>query len=430
MTTFRRLRILSVSVFLIVSGAASAVAAWSGTGGPRSFDAGGDETYTSGSVVFQDDAAARADDIGRLAAETGLSVAEAERAIGFQERFEQWARGLIDRYPDQIAAIWVDPVPAAVGYVRFAGEVPPGLAEEAAALDLEVSLQSGPSISSDDWARRVRAVALAVKSMGYRDVVVFHNVSSDRIEVEFKLPDTNRAPTANELAAAATERLQSAGVTGPAADVQARDVRVVVFPGDGPFVVRTHTRGGNWMLDDSARECTSGWSVSGPNGNGVLTAGHCSGINKFEQPGVTPYSAPWKDEEYGLRGDVEYHTTSHIELAEFYASASTIRDVTSLQATSTMNGKSVCFYGRASNSRTCNHTVTAVDVVVVDDNGVTVGELARATNDSSQPGDSGGGWSWGTTAFGVQHGYDANGNGYFTMIESAEAALSVTVLTK
>jgi len=429
-TPFRRLRILIISVFLILSGTASAVAAWSGTDGPRTFDDIVGKTYASDGGVFQDDATASADDIGRLAAESGLSVAEVGDAIGHQERFEQWAKELIDRYPDRIAAIWVDPVPAAVGYVRFAGEVPPGVAEEAAGLGLEVRLRPGPAISSDDWARRVRAVALAVKNMGYRNVVVFYDAPTNRIEVEFMLPESGRAPTAMELAAAAAERLHSAGVIGSVGDLRARDLQVVVFPGDGPFVVRTHTRGGNWMLDDSARECTSGWSVSGPNGNGVLTAGHCSGINKFEQPGVTPYSAPWKDEEYGLRGDVEYHTTTHVELAEFYASASTIRDVTSLQATSAMNGKSVCFYGRASNSRTCNHTVTAVDVVVVDDNGVTVGELARATNDSSQPGDSGGGWSWGTTAFGVQHGYDANGNGYFTMIESAEAALSVTVLTK
>ena len=63
----------------------------------------------------------------------------------------------------------------------------------------------------------------------------------------------------------------------------------------------------------------------------------------------------FRDQEWGSGGDVEYYTTDHAELAEFYSDATTIKDVTSIKTTSTMVGGTVCVYGRSSNVRTCNH---------------------------------------------------------------------------
>ena len=94
-------------------------------------------------------------------------------------------------------------------------------------------------------------------------------------------------------------------------------------------------------------------------------------------------------------GDVAYFTTSHAELAEFYSDATTIRDVTSIKATSTMmEGAHVCFYGRASNNRTCNQTIDAVNISIYPSNcSCNVGNLARTNTSSVASGDSGGGWS-------------------------------------
>ena len=187
----------------------------------------------------------------------------------------------------------------------------------------------------------------------------------------------------------------------------------------------------NWLRDDGVRECTSGWSESGLNGTGIITAGHCAGLNEFEQPGVTPYSMTFRDQEWGSGGDVEYYTTDHAELAEFYSDATTIRDVTSIKTTSTMVGGTVCVYGRSSNVRTCNHRVEAVNVNTYDpDCPCTVGNLARTGSASTINGDSGGGWSKNYASWGVHKGVDAAGKGYFTPVEEAENQLSVTIRTQ
>ena len=50
-------------------------------------------------------------------------------------------------------------------------------------------------------------------------------------------------------------------------------------------------------------------------------------------------------------------------------------------------------------------------------------DLASATNNSAQNGDSGGGWSLGTIAWGVQSGHNGS-TSYFTPIEVAEDRLN------
>ena len=130
-------------------------------------------------------------------------------------------------------------------------------------------------------------------------------------------------------------------------------------------------------------------------------------------------------------GDVEYHTTSHVELAEFYATASHIRIVDDIQATDSMVGKNLCFYGRVSNDRTCNIEVEAVGVTIPNPKGGgNIGSQARTDDTPAVKGDSGGGWSYGFTAWGVNTAYDNLGRGYFTPIEEAEDALNVTIRTQ
>jgi hypothetical protein len=196
-----------------------------------------------------------------------------------------------------------------------------------------------------------------------------------------------------------------------------------------------HSRGGNWLLDDGVRECTSGWTVGfrsllGALISGIITAGHCDGLNQFEQPGITPYRMILSRRVRDARGDVALYSTSHEELAEFYSSDGIIRDVTSIRTTNTMVGNYVCVYGRASHTRTCDHIVQAVGVTVLADGIVSVGNLARASNASTMGGDSGGRWSWANTAWGVHHGRDSSGNSYFTPVQEAQDAVLLPILIK
>ena len=215
-----------------------------------------------------------------------------------------------------------------------------------------------------------------------------------------------------------------------AATVDPLDIDLTVIQGSGPLVTLQHSRGGNLLRDDGIGECTSGWSVRGPNGDGILTAAHCSGLNQFVQPGVSLYSMVWRSQRRDFRGDVEYHTTSHWELAEFYANSTSIRDVTGIRPTGSMVGNSVCVYGRFSNVRTCNHTVEAVGVSLVFDGSVLTGNLVRVSGATTIGGDSGGGWSWNNTAWGIHTGIDGSDNAYFTPVQAAQSALGVTIMTK
>ena len=243
--------------------------------------------------------------------------------------------------------------------------------------------------------------------------------------------DTTTQPAKSALIPSVRQQLASKSeLQGRAAQIEEADIELTVLSGSGPFITFLHSRGGNWLRDDGTRECTSGWSVDGPNGPGIITAGHCTGLNEFEQPGVTPYSMRWRSQVHNYLGDVEYHTTSHAELAEFYATDSHIRDVDDIKATDTMVGKNVCFYGRKSNDRTCNIEVEAVGVTIQRQDGGVIGSLARTESTPAERGDSGGGWSYGYVAWGVNSGKDNFDRGYFTPVEEAEDALNVTIRTQ
>ena len=172
--------------------------------------------------------------------------------------------------------------------------------------------------------------------------------------------------------------------------------------------------------------------MSGPDGDGIITAGHCHEADQFEEPGVDPYSMVLRDHMVNENGDVGYFTTLHVELAEFYSDATTIRDVTSVKATSEMvSGATVCFYGRKSNNRTCKQTIEAVNASIYASGcSCNVGNLARTSPSSAVKGDSGGGWSYNHEAWGIHMGRDYKKRAYFTTAEESETVLDVTIKTK
>ena len=366
-----------------------------------------------------------------LAAETGLSIKQIDRAIASQESFGKYAQKLINRFPDQISAVWMDSPPgvegpSTIGHVRFTGAIPRHIRATN-----NVVLTGNGLISLADHKRRAEAAADALIALEYDNFATFFDPKVNAIRIELLLPEGTTQPSKSTLIPAVRQQLGSEReLRGRAARVEDADIELTVLRGPGPFFTLLHSRGGNWLRDDSTRECTSGWSVDGPNGPGIITAGHCTGLNKFEQPGVTPYSMSWRSQVINSLGDVEYHTTSHVELAEFYASASYIRDVDDIKATDTMVGSNVCFYGRASNDRTCNNEVIAVGAIIGSGN-YTIGNQALTDSSPATYGDSGGGWSYGFVAWGVNTAVDfSQGYGAFTPAEEAQDALNVTIRTQ
>ena len=411
-------------------------------------------THTVPGVVHQSDSDAQAADIAILAQETGLSTESVTQAIAFQEAFAEYSNELMARYPNQISAVWTDSVPNQQGYIQFTKDVPVEVAtrftqqtvpnrnnttsQNVILNEGNVSLMGGGTLSMAEHQRRAELTAQALANWGYENAITFFDPTKQVTQVELQLEENVSPLSEAELASVAQEHIRAVQSMSSGGDVQASalttaplDIELTVTRGTGPIVNLAHSRGGNWVRDDGAAECTSGWSVRSDYGSrGIITAGHCNGINEFVQPGVGWYEAPFVRQIFGSQGDVEYHFTSHIELPEFYATETSIRNVTGTRPTHTMVGNSVCMYGRSSNHRTCDHIVEAVGLTVLMDGRVRVGNLARASNNSVIPGDSGGGWSWNTTAWGVTSGFDYSGRSLFTPIEEAEAALQVTVLTR
>lgn len=385
-------------------------------------------------VIHEDADAAIAAEVSLLADETGLNESSVRESLEFQQAFSEFANKVLVRYPDAVSSIRTDPIPSRTGYIVFVDSVPEDVLTEASTLPYEVMLSGQGAIAKEEHAERSELVALALAGAGYRNHVVFYDPVKDHIQIEMQLESAD--PPSKEVILSVintyiADRVHSGDLVldGRAAEVLLSDVSLLVSYGSEPLVELQHSRGGNWLRDGNVNECTSGWSVSGPSGDGIITAAHCDGLDKFLQPGVTAYSMTFRNQVYGLGGDVEYHTTSHIELDEYYPNDSTIWDVASVKTTSTMVGNSVCAYGRASNNRTCNHTVTATNVTSTDENGVTVGKLAKATNGSIfQLGDSGGPWSVGTQAWGIHVGVSGS-DALFLPGQQAQNALGVSIKT-
>lgn len=286
-----------------------------------------------------------------------------------------------------------------------------------------VDLIPGALLSVEKGATAGRAAVEVLLASGYDGVAGAYDVRTDRLRV--RIQHRPEKPTSEyEVISFLKAYLDSASLS-------IRDVEVLTTEDEFP-ILQLESRGGAWLRDDGVRECTSGWTVEGPDGDGIITAGHCSGLNEYKPPGGTAFQITWRDQVLGHDGDVEYHTTNRVEVPRFYASAGVVRDVTSIRATNTMVGRNVCVYGRSSNTRTCDHQITVINETVgiqLPNGSVKVrGGLVEATNTSTEPGDSGGGWSWSTQAFGTHVG-QGGGYSYFFPVEAAETALGVTILT-
>jgi streptogrisin C len=198
---------------------------------------------------------------------------------------------------------------------------------------------------------------------------------------------------------------------------------------DKPVAQDFYAYGGMAVHDDGAFECTAGWSVvNGSGTTGVTTAGHCTGINQIMHPGIGLHAMTHQAEHRGQWGDIEWKTTVALESPEFYATATSIRDVTSIEPRASISvGESICFYGRSSNNRDCSLDVAATSVSCTV-NGVFNNRLVRMNGNSAIPGDSGGGWSFNFRAYGSVKGI-CGGGSVFSVADLYDEALGVTVRT-
>jgi streptogrisin C len=343
-----------------------------GTAPAQAQPAGDDE----GPVVMEDPAAAFQTDVRLIAAKTGWTLPATAAHLKTQQIFGALLTK-VGTAGTFAAAVFAEQ-PGAASLIRFAGPVPPAARAAVAEAGIPVDLQGGAKYTQKQLRERAQAVTDYLNGQGWPDVVAAV-MPAGFVEVTIG-GDATAKP-----------------VLPPALR---DDVRITAMA--GPSGQEEHTRGGAWAYGTvSGEACTTGFTVvDGAGTTGVATAAHCTGLNKYDPPdGSADYDMPFVAEHLGMFGDMEWHTSTHIEPNEFYATATSIRTVTSVEpwvAIAVNNW--YCVYGRSSNNRQCDDVYsTWVSVGSVQ-------SLIAMRNDNTIKGDSGGGWSFGNKAVGIHRG--------------------------
>jgi hypothetical protein len=341
---------------------------------------------------------AEADDAALVAARTGWGLEETRAHMRVQHTFGDLLAMLAGRYPETIAGGVMASTPGAASTISFKGTVPAPAADAVASSGIPVILKGGSRYSTTEIRQRSRAVIDYLVAAGHSTVGAAV-VPGDRIEVTVV-----GAPSVN-----------------PVLPAELRDgVRITVV--NGPVQRSYHSRGGAEMMSNHVfGGCTSGFTVIKNGHPGVTTAGHCVGIDAIHDHvagiGIAAYL---EDSHVGMLGDVQWRTTGHNAPAEYHATATEIRPVTSVKTyTSIAHGDYYCMYGRASNHRVCDRVYSTYSSYTA--NGVYIAALVAMDDDYAMPGDSGGPWSYENEAIGTV-------SGSFFLVDNFKHVFSVASL--
>jgi len=199
-----------------------------------------------------------------------------------------------------------------------------------------------------------------------------------------------------------------------------RDVQVRMH--DGAKVEATSFAiGGMRTKNGSSYKCTTGWVVQQQSGSfpyGITDAGHCTSLDRIEHPGVGIHGAFLAGNHVGGWGDVgwiQVYSSTSLP-AEFFATNTSIRDVTSVESSGGLSiGESVALYSRITGGGTRFTDSDVYDYPISGTlNGTNVANWVQMDKSNATFGDSGGGWSWNNKAYGNQSAiWDANGNGTY-----------------
>mmetsp|Transcript_12912 Transcript_12912/g.18993 ORF Transcript_12912/g.18993 Transcript_12912/m.18993 type:complete len:511 (-) Transcript_12912:118-1650(-) len=164
-----------------------------------------------------------------------------------------------------------------------------------------------------------------------------------------------------------------------------------------------HSYGGR-KISGGGYQCTTAFSVIHSSGvTGTSTAAHCDGMTTYDA--VAPeanYDLGPEMQHEGGWGDLQWHTTPHVEPAEYYARPTTLWPVRSV-ATSISKGEWVCSYSRMKGDRKCDR-VFRTSVSVNYSCCPKMKRLVAMEHRFNIPGDSGGPWSRYDKAYGIVSG--------------------------
>lgn len=319
----------------------------------------------------------------------GVSVEEGLRRVLAQHAFSQLGHELGQEYPDTYAGGWIVRQPEFSLFTQFIGPAPADAISRAEALEIEVVFLDDATLTVEQLQAKADRLAEALIELGSEDFVTTFYEPEQRVEAWAVPPPDLSDSSDDQLVALLPAEFQTADV---AIDF------VATLPGE-----EDHTYGGARL--NGPINCTTGFSVISTAGvTGVSTAGHCGVDTYYEYPvGGPNYSTTWQDQHRDEYGDVEWHTTPHVEYDDFYTSETGNRqDVFAFVGSNGFRVSDLyCSFGRTSGFRCDVVFRTSVSKM---SQGAQLNRLVAMNGDHSQGGDSGGPWYNGGVAAGLHHG--------------------------
>ena len=338
--------------------------------------------------------AARTRDIALVAKAKGWTVAEAAEQARMAEVIGEIAVRVAKERPDAFVGSALATKPGGPPTLYVKGHADRFIDGLVAASGIDVIVADDQPFSFSELEARQLRVHHALEALGYQDVVTGVNITGGGRIPAAVGGQGSPTKSANAIVASLPTDLQSS---------------VDLTISSGSLGADTTSFGGMMVKKDGGNYATSGYSVTkiSTGTTGVTTAGHASGADALTHPGhAVNHTFVFQSEHRGDWGDIEWHTTNFAEIAQFYADTGNViyivGDVEPRAGISV--GESVCQYGRWSDDRDCLPDVHDVSIACTL-SGVFNNRLVQMNVKTSIPGDSGGPWSFGATAYGSQKGW-------------------------
>ena len=365
-----------------------------------------------------------AEDLSLIAAAEGWSVGQAETHYRSAVAVGSMGQRLASERPDVFVGTALPDAPDGVPVVYVKGQADSFVDQLARHIDVPIRVIDGQPYALTQLEERMAATQAGLESAGYAVVATSFDITKNgKIEVVVRNDPRIADPYLQMLETLPAELRH--------------DITIEITTGP-PGLTQNGSFGGMWVtLENWTNACTSGWSVAktSTGTTGVTTAAHCDGIEGIRHPGFGVHAFPFQSQHRGQWGDVEWHTSPEPEPPRFYADQTgAIRNVTAVEPNGGISqNESICFFGRKSLNRRCARVARVSASCTFQDN-VTVGRLVWMDANISDFGDSGGGWSVDTRAYGSHVGicYDVNLSrnvSVFTPAYYFPAAIGATVRT-
>jgi hypothetical protein len=329
-------------------------------------------------------------------AEKHLSVMLSFKAlVGKMEKHEAFAASVMAKMPG-------DPV-----QVFFKGTVPEEFLKDFEVFESENKAKIEKIIAKRSRIENELLTEKVMTLLGKKGFSgVGYAIHVDRLQFSAVVPNGNAEDDMSQDKEITYEKLTAKAKQVLGEDLDADELDgVLLYLSSQRLYEDHHTRGGRRVYSSGrGGSCTSGFSVEQVETGitGIATAGHCRSVDMYdtEQAGESDYGMSFQGRSIGHFGDLEWFTTRHFHLPEFFASASPT-DIWRVNAYDWVFSENdwVCGYSRMTGRNWCDR-IFAVNV------GASEGarNLIAMTHNNMEPGDSGGPWSYGHTASGIHKG--------------------------